>query len=87
MAPFLPDAGGDALGGLLVALALEFGEQLVEPFGLGLGCCGCRLFVAGAAVGSAAMAGERAAAVRAAAQKAKRIRMRGNLFPRMETSN
>ena len=30
MAPFFPDAGGDALGGLLVALALEFGEQLVE---------------------------------------------------------
>ena len=30
MAPLVPDAGGDPLGGLLLALALQFAEQLVE---------------------------------------------------------
>jgi hypothetical protein len=43
--------------------------------------------MAAVVAGSVAMAGERAPAVRATAQRAERIRIGGNLFPPMETSN
>ena len=76
---------GDALGRLFVALALEVGEQLVEPglFGLAAARAVSRL----GAVGAGDAGNETAGTGARPAKNAKRFRMAGNLVPGSGTSN
>ena len=88
-----PDAAGNALGGLFVALALQLEKQRIEAIFLAFSAT--PLGTAdpsadepsdradgGDSVSSAAEAGTGTRPVSAAAQKAKTFRMRGNLAPR-----